>query len=97
MQTVKQLPQEQRQRCESRTPSDGLPSSSQRFQSRKQSEHRERMHFNEQPTQRSVRLKMAQQLRVGGFVPLTTSDFQQYDLSCAGVLPRLRMALSLLP
>lgn len=52
MKTVNQLPQEQRQRCEVWTRVMGYHRPVSAFNLGKQSEHRERMHFNEQSTQR---------------------------------------------
>ena len=52
MQTTNQLPQEQRQRCEVWTRVMGYHRLGSAFNPGKQSEHRERLNFNEQPTQR---------------------------------------------
>lgn len=51
MQNTNQLPQEQRQRCEVWTRVMGYHRPVTAFNPGKQSEHRERQHFNEQPTQ----------------------------------------------
>lgn len=52
MKNTIQLPQEQRQRCEVWTRVMGYHRPVSAFNPGKQSEHRERQHFNEQPTQR---------------------------------------------
>ena len=52
MQNSVQLPEEQRQRCEVWTRVMGYHRPVSAFNPGKQSEHRERLHFNEQPTQR---------------------------------------------
>ena len=51
MQNTNQLPQEQRQRCEVWTRVMGYHRPVSAFNPGKQSEHRERQHFNEQPSQ----------------------------------------------
>lgn len=52
MQNTIQLPEEQRQRCEVWTRVMGYHRPVSAFNPGKQSEHRERLHYNEQPTQR---------------------------------------------
>lgn len=52
MQTTPQLPQEQRQRCEVWTRVMGYHRPVNAFNPGKQSEHSERLHFAEQPSQR---------------------------------------------
>lgn len=52
MQNSQQLPEAQRQRCEVWTRVMGYHRPVSAFNLGKQSEHRERLHFNEQPTQR---------------------------------------------
>ena len=51
MQTANQLPQEHRQRCEVWTRVMGYHRPVSAFNPGKQSEHRERQHYTEQPTQ----------------------------------------------
>lgn len=51
---INQLPQEQRQRCEVWTRVMGYHRPVSAFNAGKQSEHRERLHFNERPQHHAV-------------------------------------------
>ena len=69
MQTAKQLPQEQRQRCEVWTRVMGYHRPVSAFNPGKQSEPRERQHYTEQPTQRQFAYLWLSTLKLGASCP----------------------------